>query len=83
MKNIICVSLVLAAFSFSSPALLSPQASAVGDMEIRNVLFIMGDDHSAEVLGCYGNKTIRTPNLDQLALPRIHRRIAERINEGM
>lgn len=27
----------------------------------------MGDDHSAEVLGCYGNSLIRTPNLDRLA----------------
>src|SRR5262245_66407378 len=34
---------------------------------IRNVLFIMGDDHSADVLGCYGNRIIRTPNLDRLA----------------
>src|SRR5512134_118156 len=34
---------------------------------IRNVLFIMGDDHSSEVLGCYGNRIIRTPNLDRLA----------------
>lgn len=34
---------------------------------IRNVLFIMGDDHSAEVLGCYGNSMVRTPNLDRLA----------------
>ena len=34
---------------------------------IRNVLFIMGDDHSADVLGCYGNKIVRTPNLDRLA----------------
>ena len=27
----------------------------------------MGDDHSADVLGCYGNRIIRTPNLDRLA----------------
>ncbi len=27
----------------------------------------MGDDHSADVLGCYGNKIVRTPNLDRLA----------------
>lgn len=33
----------------------------------RNLLFIMGDDHSAEVLGAYGNQVVRTPNLDQLA----------------
>ncbi len=33
----------------------------------RNLLFIMGDDHLAEVLGAYGNQVVRTPNLDQLA----------------
>ena len=40
----------------------TPKAEA-----IRSVLFIMGDDHSADVLGCYGNKIVRTPNLDRLA----------------
>ncbi len=34
---------------------------------VRNVLFIMGDDHSAEALGCYENPIARTPNLDRLA----------------
>ena len=34
---------------------------------IRNILFLMGDDHSADVLRCYGNPIIRTPHLDQLA----------------
>lgn len=33
----------------------------------RNVVFIVGDDHSAEVLGAYGNKIVRTPNLDRMA----------------
>jgi choline-sulfatase len=33
----------------------------------RNVIFIIGDDHSAEVLGAYGNSIVRTPNLDQMA----------------
>jgi N-sulfoglucosamine sulfohydrolase len=32
-----------------------------------NVLLILSDDHSAAHLGCYGNKDIRTPNLDRLA----------------
>jgi choline-sulfatase len=32
-----------------------------------NILVIMSDEHNANVLGCYGNKIIRTPNLDRLA----------------
>ncbi len=32
----------------------------------RNVVMIVADDHGRD-LGCYGNKEIRTPNLDQLA----------------
>jgi len=34
---------------------------------LRNILFIIGDDHAATVLGCYKNSIIRTPNLDRLA----------------
>ncbi len=33
----------------------------------KNIVMIIGDDHSARVLGCYGNKIIRTPNLDKMA----------------
>jgi choline-sulfatase len=36
-------------------------------MKPTNVLFILSDEHSRRVLGCYGHKTIRTPNLDALA----------------
>ncbi len=32
-----------------------------------NILVIMSDEHNASVLGCYGNKLIRTPHLDGLA----------------
>lgn len=32
-----------------------------------NVLFIMGDDHAPYVMGAYGNRLARTPNLDRLA----------------
>ena len=34
---------------------------------LRNVVCIIGDDHAANVLGCYGNKIVRTPNLDRMA----------------
>lgn len=32
-----------------------------------NILFIMTDDHAAAHLGCYGNRLVRTPNMDRLA----------------
>lgn len=32
-----------------------------------NVLWIVGDDHAAHAVGCYGNRRVRTPNLDRLA----------------
>lgn len=36
-------------------------------MEPMNLLFIMSDQHSRDVAGCYGNAAARTPNLDRLA----------------
>jgi arylsulfatase A-like enzyme len=32
-----------------------------------NLLFVFSDQQSRDMLGCYGNKSIRTPNLDRLA----------------
>lgn len=32
-----------------------------------NILFLLSDDHSYPYLGCYGNKDVRTPNLDRFA----------------
>src|SRR5216684_207006 len=36
-------------------------------MKPANLLFILSDEHSRRVLGCYGHPLIRTPNLDRLA----------------
>ncbi|MFQ5970812.1 MAG: sulfatase-like hydrolase/transferase [Alphaproteobacteria bacterium] len=36
-------------------------------MRPTNLLFILSDQHSREVLGCHGNPLVRTPNLDALA----------------
>src|SRR5258707_644458 len=36
-------------------------------MKPTNLLFILSDEHSRRVLGCYGHRMIRTPNLDRLA----------------
>ncbi|HUX16318.1 MAG TPA: sulfatase-like hydrolase/transferase, partial [Phycisphaerae bacterium] len=32
-----------------------------------NILLVISDEHNASVTGCYGNATVRTPNLDALA----------------
>src|SRR6187401_2530439 len=32
-----------------------------------NLILILSDNHGAWTLGCYGNKEIRTPNIDRLA----------------
>jgi choline-sulfatase len=36
-------------------------------MKPANLLFILSDEHSRRVLGCYGHAMIRTPHLDRLA----------------
>lgn len=36
-------------------------------MTPKNLLFIMSDEHNKHVLGCYGDRMVRTPNLDRLA----------------
>lgn len=36
-------------------------------MEPTNVLYIMSDQHSPHVVGCYGNTAVQTPNIDALA----------------
>jgi choline-sulfatase len=36
-------------------------------MEPQNLLIIMSDQHSRNVLGCYGHPIVQTPNLDRLS----------------
>lgn len=48
-------------------AACQPAPPATELQPLQNILFIVGDDHSTNVLGCYGNEIVRTPNLDRLA----------------
>ena len=36
-------------------------------MKPKNMLFILSDEHTREITGCYGNEFVRTPNIDRLA----------------
>lgn len=45
----------------------SIDAGAGAPKKKLNVLLLIGDDHAAYALGAYGNKHVRTPNLDRLA----------------
>ncbi len=42
-------------------------ATTASDTKIKNVLFIVSDDLKASVLGCYGDRICKTPNIDKLA----------------
>lgn len=35
--------------------------------EPTNFLVVMSDEHTRNILGCYGNKHVKTPNMDRLA----------------
>ena len=32
-----------------------------------NIVYIMTDDHTAQMMSCYGNSQMQTPNLDRIA----------------
>lgn len=53
----------VASFIFSS----CTDNRQVRQKPLQNVIVLIGDDHSARAVGCYGNDIIRTPNIDQLA----------------
>jgi choline-sulfatase len=36
-------------------------------MQPTNLLFLCSDEHQRAITGCYGNRIVRTPNLDRLA----------------
>ncbi|MFM1559090.1 MAG: sulfatase [Roseibacillus sp.] len=47
--------------------LFSLPCSLCGEKQVENVLFLISDDLKASVLGCYGDKVCKTPNIDKLA----------------
>lgn len=47
--------------------LLILQPACLSATDVRNILLIVSDDLKASVLGCYGDKFCKTPNIDRLA----------------
>lgn len=43
------------------------QESVVMSPDQPNILYILSDQHARNLLGCYGNTVVRTPNIDRLA----------------
>lgn len=47
-----------------APAML---ASVASQAQRYNVVYIMTDDHTAQMMSCYDNRFVSTPNLDRIA----------------
>jgi arylsulfatase A-like enzyme len=41
--------------------------AATANAKSPNIIFLMSDDQTTYSMGCYGNKDVQTPNLDQLS----------------
>lgn len=62
-----CIVILCAVANLVVAVALSASAASAARQNQPNILVIMSDEHNATVLGCYGNKIVRTPNLDRLA----------------
>lgn len=66
MRYAVALTLVLSA-SVVMLARAAAAAAATAEQSRPNIIFIMADDLGHADLGCYGQRAIRTPNIDRLA----------------
>jgi len=66
MQNVTQILLITASCFVQASSV--PLVSAAEDSAARpNIVFLFADDQCTYSAGCYGNKDVRTPNMDQLA----------------
>ena len=67
--NISIVLMIVMVLSFQSSCELVPHKITSNKIQIKrpNILLLMSDNQSAEHLGCYGDRSIKTPHIDKLA----------------
>ncbi|MEK6477876.1 sulfatase [Catalinimonas sp. 4WD22] len=63
----IFISCLISIFLISCQTQQAENQPAQAEIQYQNIVVIIGDDHSANVLGTYGNDIIKTPNLDRMA----------------
>lgn len=66
-KHISIQTFTLTAGLVSSSVALNALAAKKASAEKPNIIFIIADDMGYGDLACYGNKVVKTPNIDQLA----------------
>jgi arylsulfatase A-like enzyme len=65
MKSLLAALIAVSAAAI--PISVSAAATTGASARKTNLVFILTDNQGAWTLGCYGNKDIRTPHIDQLA----------------
>lgn len=65
-RNVLFLLLILLAVSCKVKNNSAPQISSETD-KLPNLVIVLSDQHSSDMVGAYGNSQIITPNLDQLA----------------
>lgn len=58
---------ILYSFLLTSIPIASFSNNVDSENQKPNLIFVFTDQHSFDMLGCYGNKEIKTPNIDRLA----------------
>ena len=66
MHNATTLLLITASFILHANS-VQPVSAAEDSASPQNIVFLFADDQCTYSVGCYGNKDVRTPNMDQLA----------------
>lgn len=67
MKNLQTGWLYTFAGAVSAVSLVSCASQKSGEQKPYNIVYIMTDDHTAQMMSCYDNRYVETPNLDRIA----------------